>query len=98
MWIREWRSVSGDGWEGDEGSRGDWRGDLLRLVSHHRKGNVLTHVVQFIGYAVGPGDVDGQAVVMIPFNCKRHRDIGKYFHYTCIKADKLYTNVIFSVS
>lgn len=44
--------------------------DLLIFVSHHRQRNVLSHVVQLIGEAVGAGNVDGGAVIMILSDCK----------------------------
>lgn len=44
--------------------------DLLIFVSHHRQRNVLSHVVQLIGEAVGAGNVDGGAVIVILPDCK----------------------------
>lgn len=44
--------------------------DLLIFVSHHRQRNVLSQVVQLIGEAVGAGNVDGGAVVVIFPDCK----------------------------
>lgn len=43
--------------------------DLLIFVSHHIQRNVLSHVVQLIGEAVGAGNVDGGAVIMIFPDC-----------------------------
>lgn len=44
--------------------------DSLIFVSHHRQWNVLGHVVQLIGKAVGAGNVDGGAVIVISPDCK----------------------------
>lgn len=38
--------------------------NLLSSVSHHGQGHVLAHEVQVIGQTVGPGDVNGGAVVI----------------------------------
>lgn len=39
--------------------------NLLSFVGHHGQGDVLAHEVQLIGQTVGPGDVDGGAVVIV---------------------------------
>lgn len=52
--VEEWRSVQGDGSEGDEGfgkekRRGDiFLEDLLSFLGHHWQGKVLTHVVELV--------------------------------------------------
>lgn len=50
--VEEWRSVQGDGSEGDEGfgeeKRGHFLGDLLSFLGHHWQGKVLTHVVELV--------------------------------------------------
>lgn len=62
--------MQGDGSSTEEhGGGGAFSGDLLSL--HHWKGNVLSHVVQLIGDAVGSGDVDGGAVILSPPHCER---------------------------
>ena len=50
------------------GPEGNVFWDLLSL--HQRQGNVLSHVVQLVGQAVGAGDVDGGAVIVAPPHCK----------------------------